>query len=98
MEEFVTSLRKLGSTCKFGPQTDERIRDQFVLKCYHDKVREELWLKDEPPLEEVLLVAKRIEHMMKCVNELSKPQKEPENGAGGMATWQTIVPRNESRM
>ena len=51
---------------------DERIRDQFVLRCFNEKVREELWLKDEPPLDDVILVAKRVEHMMRCVSELSK--------------------------
>ena len=72
MEEYITSLRKLASPCKFGAKLDERIRDQFVLRCQNDKIREELWLKDEPPLEDVILVAKRIEHMMHCVDEISK--------------------------
>ncbi|KAJ1211493.1 hypothetical protein NDU88_006853 [Pleurodeles waltl] len=71
VEEFITSLRKLAASCKFGTLVDERIRDQFVLKCSSDKIREELWLKDEPPLEEVIMVAKRVEHMLKCVLELS---------------------------
>ena len=73
--EYVTGLRKLATTCKFGAQLEERIRDQLVLRCYNDKVREELWLKDEPPLEDVILVEKRIEHMMQCVKELSKDMK-----------------------
>ncbi|KAJ1145487.1 hypothetical protein NDU88_011773 [Pleurodeles waltl] len=71
VEEYITSLRKLAASCKFGTLVDERIRDQFVLKCCSDKIREELWLKDEPPLEEVVIVAKRVEHMLKCVKELS---------------------------
>ncbi|KAJ1118668.1 hypothetical protein NDU88_006856 [Pleurodeles waltl] len=65
VEEYITSLSKLAASCKFGALVDERIRDQFVLKCSSDKIREELWLKDEPPLEEVILVAKRVEHMMR---------------------------------
>ncbi|KAJ1153148.1 hypothetical protein NDU88_005910 [Pleurodeles waltl] len=71
VEEYITSLRKLAASCKFGTLVDERFRDQFVLKCSSDKIREELWLKDEPPLEEVIIVAKRVEHMLKCVKELS---------------------------
>ncbi|KAJ1098430.1 hypothetical protein NDU88_003541 [Pleurodeles waltl] len=71
VEEYITSLRKLAASCKFGTLVDERIRDQFLLKCCSDKIREELWLKDEPPLEEVVIVAKRVEHMLKCVKELS---------------------------
>ncbi|KAJ1208139.1 hypothetical protein NDU88_003528 [Pleurodeles waltl] len=71
VEEYITNLRKLAASCKFGTLVDERIRDQFVLKCCSDKIREELWLKDEPPLEEVVIVAKRVEHMLKCVKELS---------------------------
>ena len=80
VEECITNLRKLASTCKFRHNQEERIRDQFVLRCSNDKVREELWLKDEPPLEEVILVAKRVEHMVYCMKELSKAQigEEPE--------------------
>ncbi|KAJ1093720.1 hypothetical protein NDU88_006812 [Pleurodeles waltl] len=76
VEEYITALRKLASSCKFGALVEERIRDQFVLRCCSDKVREELWLKDEPPLDEVVSIAKRVEHMLKCVGELSKAHKE----------------------
>lgn len=77
VEEFVTALRKLASSCKFGVLVEERICDQFVLRCSSDKIREELWLKDEPPLDEVMIIAKRVEHMLKCVSELSKVGKSP---------------------
>ncbi|KAJ1118927.1 hypothetical protein NDU88_007114 [Pleurodeles waltl] len=70
VEEYITNSRKLAASCKFGTLVDERTRDQFVLKCCSDKIRE-LWLKDEPPLEEVIIVAKRVEHMLKCVKELN---------------------------
>lgn len=30
IENYITSLRKLASSCKFGSILDERIRDQFV--------------------------------------------------------------------
>ncbi|XP_078503220.1 olfactory receptor 2B6-like [Lissotriton helveticus] len=76
VEEFITSLRKLASSCKFGELVEERIRDQFVLRCSSDKIREELWLKDELPLDEVMGIAKHVEHMLKCVGELSKVSKE----------------------
>ncbi|KAJ1181402.1 hypothetical protein NDU88_006609 [Pleurodeles waltl] len=76
VEEYITALRKLASSCKFGALVEERIRVQFVLRCCSDKVREELWLKDEPRLDEVVSIAKRVEHMLKCVGELSKAHKE----------------------
>ena len=72
VEEYVSSLRKLAATCKFEESRDERIRDQFLLNCSIDKVREELWLKDDPPLNEVLIVAKQVEHMLSCVHEIKK--------------------------
>lgn len=50
--------------------TDERIRDQFILVCVNDKIREDLWLKGDPKLSEVVLVAKQIEHSQACVVEL----------------------------
>ncbi|KAJ1203510.1 hypothetical protein NDU88_007295 [Pleurodeles waltl] len=71
VEEYITRLRKLTALCKFGSLINERICDQFVLKCSSDKIREKLWLKDELPLEEGIRVAKRVEHILKCVRELS---------------------------
>ncbi|KAJ1203585.1 hypothetical protein NDU88_007370 [Pleurodeles waltl] len=75
VEYFVRALRKLVASCKFGALTEERIRDQFVLNCFNDKIREELWLKAELLLEEVIAIAKPVEHIMKCVGELSKENK-----------------------
>ncbi|KAJ1197619.1 hypothetical protein NDU88_001475 [Pleurodeles waltl] len=70
IENYVTDLRRLASSCKFGVLTDERISDQFILGCHIEKVREELWLRDEPPLEKVLAIAKKIEHSSKCVDAI----------------------------
>ncbi|KAJ1204149.1 hypothetical protein NDU88_007930 [Pleurodeles waltl] len=60
IESYVTDLRRLASSCKFGASTDERIRDQFMLGCHIEKMYEELWLRDDPPLDEVLAIAKKI--------------------------------------
>ncbi|KAJ1172620.1 hypothetical protein NDU88_004464 [Pleurodeles waltl] len=68
VEEYITSLQKLASTCKFGESTEEQIRDELVLSCKDDKIRDELWLKEKAPLEEVILVAQSVEHMLKCVS------------------------------
>ncbi|KAJ1199709.1 hypothetical protein NDU88_003542 [Pleurodeles waltl] len=43
-----------------------------MLRCSSDKVREELWSKDDPPLHEVVALAKRVEHSLACVEELEK--------------------------
>ncbi|KAJ1189909.1 hypothetical protein NDU88_004006 [Pleurodeles waltl] len=43
-----------------------------MLRCSSDKVREELWSKDDPPLHEVVALAKRVEHTLACVEELEK--------------------------
>lgn len=51
VEEFAPALRKLAATCKLGEASDER--DQFLLTCNIDRIREELWLKDDPPLNKV---------------------------------------------
>ncbi|KAJ1138955.1 hypothetical protein NDU88_005334 [Pleurodeles waltl] len=82
VEEYITGLRKLAASSKFGALVDERIWDQFVLKCSSDKIIEELWLKDEPPLEKAICVAKRVERMMNCVMELSANKKVVTGEAG----------------
>ncbi|KAJ1205335.1 hypothetical protein NDU88_000770 [Pleurodeles waltl] len=50
------------------------MRDQFMLGCKMDKVRDELWLLDDPHLDEVILLAKRIEHSVKCVEAMKKQE------------------------
>ncbi|KAJ1186206.1 hypothetical protein NDU88_002989 [Pleurodeles waltl] len=75
IEEYVTALRKLASTCKFGSTIEERIRDQFMLRCASDKIRQELWSKDDPTLHEVIILAKGVEHTLACVEELEKQRK-----------------------
>ncbi|KAJ1108132.1 hypothetical protein NDU88_005514 [Pleurodeles waltl] len=77
IEEYLTALRKLAATCKFGMTLEERIRDQFMLKCSSDKVRQELWSKDDPSLQEVVTITKSIEHTLACVEELER-SKHPE--------------------
>ncbi|KAJ1215784.1 hypothetical protein NDU88_003391 [Pleurodeles waltl] len=75
IEESITALRKLASTCKFGSTIEERIRDPFMLRCASDKIRQELWSKDDPTLQEVIALAKNVEHTMACVDELEKEKK-----------------------
>ncbi|KAJ1165626.1 hypothetical protein NDU88_006045, partial [Pleurodeles waltl] len=72
IEDFVTALRKLASSCNFGENLEERIRDQFMLECKCDKVREALWAKNDPSLDEVLIIAKQVEHSMACIENLRK--------------------------
>ncbi|KAJ1151171.1 hypothetical protein NDU88_003958 [Pleurodeles waltl] len=71
VEEYITALRKLAATCTFGSTIDERIRDQFMLRCASDKVRQELRSKDDLLLHEVIL-AKSVEHTLASVEELEK--------------------------
>ncbi|KAJ1105850.1 hypothetical protein NDU88_003254 [Pleurodeles waltl] len=82
IEEYVTALRKLAATCKFGVTLEERIRDQFMLKCSSDKIRQELWSKDDPTLHEVITIAKGAEHTLACVGELEKNKYPSVNKIG----------------
>ncbi|KAJ1129632.1 hypothetical protein NDU88_007998 [Pleurodeles waltl] len=75
IEGYITALRKLASTCKFGITIEERIRNQFMLRCASDKIRQELWSKDDPTLQEVIVLVKSVEHTMACVDELEKEKK-----------------------
>ncbi|KAJ1099643.1 hypothetical protein NDU88_004742 [Pleurodeles waltl] len=55
IEDYVTDLRRLSSSCKVASLTDERIRDRFKLGCNIEKVCEEFCLRDEPSLEDVFV-------------------------------------------
>ncbi|KAJ1180729.1 hypothetical protein NDU88_005946, partial [Pleurodeles waltl] len=43
-----------------------------MLRCSSDKVRQELWSKDDPPLHKVIILAKSVEHTLACVEELER--------------------------
>ncbi|KAJ1193600.1 hypothetical protein NDU88_002896 [Pleurodeles waltl] len=72
VEDFVTALRKLAAQCEVGDTLEERIRDQFMLECKSDKIREALWSKGDPNCDEVIMVAKQIEHSELCMENLRK--------------------------
>ncbi|KAJ1188074.1 hypothetical protein NDU88_004839, partial [Pleurodeles waltl] len=60
----------------------------FMLKCSSDKIRQELWSKDDPTLHEVITIAKGVEHTLACVGELEKNKYPSVNKIG---------PKNESQ-
>ncbi|KAJ1115025.1 hypothetical protein NDU88_003253 [Pleurodeles waltl] len=72
VEEYITVLRKLASSCGFGSNKEERLRDQFMLGCSIEKARESFWNKDNPSLSEVIVIAKMHEHSSACVEEIKR--------------------------
>ncbi|KAJ1192462.1 hypothetical protein NDU88_001769 [Pleurodeles waltl] len=47
-----------------------------MLECHIEIVQEELKVIDDPTFDEVLLIAKKIDHPMKCVEVLKKNSTE----------------------
>ncbi|KAJ1121064.1 hypothetical protein NDU88_009192 [Pleurodeles waltl] len=76
VEESVTNLRTIAAQCNYGGTVEERIRDQLMLECKSDKIREALWSKNDPTLEEVLAIAKQVEHSEMCMKDLKKSKEK----------------------
>ncbi|XP_077557379.1 uncharacterized protein LOC144172600 [Haemaphysalis longicornis] len=68
---FVTALRELSSSCAFGEQVDDFIRDQLVAKTCNHVLRERLLLEGTSlTLERALAIANNIEEATKYSLEL----------------------------
>lgn len=93
IEDYITALRKLASTCNFGDNYEERLRDQFMLGCSLDKAKEACWEKDNPSFADVVKIAKSCEHTKKCVAELKK-----ENGVTSKEEKVEVVNKSNGKV
>ncbi|KAJ1178411.1 hypothetical protein NDU88_003657 [Pleurodeles waltl] len=72
MTTYVSSLKKLAITCRFGALHDELMRDQIVMRASNEHIQEQLWAKEERPLHEVIDIVKRAELTGKCAKAVLK--------------------------
>lgn len=70
-EEYITSLTVLATKCEFNDMVDIFIRDQFVFYCFSKKIQERLLACRNPTLQEVIDIAKRVEHSLESSKVLS---------------------------
>lgn len=61
IEDFVTALMGMVTRCKFGMLQDEMIRDQVVEACSSEDIRERILMEEDPTLDQVMKIAKRME-------------------------------------
>ncbi len=63
--EYVSALRELAVTCRFGELHDELVRDQLIKKTIHPKVRERLLMEsDDMSCDKALNLASQIEQVL----------------------------------
>ena len=60
-EQFVTRLRKLASTCEYGDQTNDQIRDQVIATCFSSSHRKKFLTETSITLEKLLEIAQAME-------------------------------------
>ena len=72
VDEYCTRLRTLASSCEFGEQTDDHIRDQIVDKCTSTSLRRRLLRTENLQLEELLSIARVSESADKQAAEMEK--------------------------
>ncbi|XP_077539836.1 uncharacterized protein LOC144152440 [Haemaphysalis longicornis] len=78
---FVTALRELSSSCAFGEQVDDLIRDQLVAKTCNHVLRERLLLEGTSlALERALAIANNIEEATKYSLELQSSAASIQKG------------------
>lgn len=91
LEDFAAELQRKSHFCKFGAQRESLVRDQIVLGCTDDKLRQRLLQQDDLTLEGALqichlaeLKAKEVQHSKDCRRlqelETAKKQFELQNG------------------
>ena len=63
VDQYITTLRELASTCSFGNFEDDMIRDQLVEKTNSTRIQQRL-LMEVKPLKDCISLAKQIESGM----------------------------------
>ncbi|KAJ1131262.1 hypothetical protein NDU88_009601 [Pleurodeles waltl] len=82
IEEYVSALKNLALTCKFGTLHDEFIRDQIVMHAANQNIQDCLWTKGESPLQEVIEVVKKAELTGRCATSVLQGNSKVDDSIG----------------
>ncbi|GFO09725.1 polyprotein [Plakobranchus ocellatus] len=66
-DQYVTDLKKLAKTCKFGTLQDELIRDKIVCGIANEKIKERLLREDKLTLDKAIDICRAAEESQKHV-------------------------------
>ncbi|XP_064469584.1 uncharacterized protein K02A2.6-like [Ornithodoros turicata] len=73
VDEYVSALTELASTCSFGSLTEEMICDQFVEKTDRREIRDRLLLEPSLTLDSALVIGRQVEQAIRESALLSSP-------------------------
>ena len=90
--EYVSVLRGLASTCRFGNMTDDMIRDMVVEKTTHPRLREKLLQDPDLTLDRALAAADAFERALREAAVMSGQHPAPV-----VATLAQPLPRRQPR-
>ncbi|XP_064469689.1 uncharacterized protein LOC135384417 [Ornithodoros turicata] len=65
VDEYVSALTELASTCSFGSLTEEMICDQFVEKTDRREIRDRLLLEPSLTLDSALVIGRQVEEAIR---------------------------------
>lgn len=71
LDDFAADLRHKSQFCNFGAQREALVRDQLILGCWDDRIRQQLLQQDGLTLEDALQICRLAE---------AKEKEEAENG------------------
>nr|CAI5844998.1 unnamed protein product [Callosobruchus analis] len=74
IDQFVTELKSLASTCEFGTLTDILIRDRIVLGVSDLRIQEKLLQTPNLKLPEAVLICRSLESSMATQKKISREQ------------------------
>ena len=70
--KYVARLRRLAETCDYGNRIEEELRDQFVVTCYSDSLRQRLLKEETLDLKKLLELSIIKEQSAKQAKEMSR--------------------------
>ena len=74
IDQFVCRLRQKASTCEFGLNEDEAIRDQIIEKCRSSALRRKLLEKEGLTLDGAVKLARAFEAVDRQTRDFEKPE------------------------
>jgi len=76
VDEYVTKLRSLSSTCEFGALTDDLIRDRLLLGTKLDQVRPKLMSEADVTLQRALEICRSCEQTQRQLRDIDNPTEK----------------------
>ena len=96
VDDYISALRALSTTCEFGALQNELIRDQVVEKTSSEKVRERLLMEPKLTLDSAIQIARQTESAMREAKNLAESNFQDQANVHAVGATAKFKPRSNT--